>query len=90
MLQATLEDLEVEAVLGFAEQVLIDAPRLWIEFDLDQRQQFQRLVFPEGLVFDGDGFRTAVTNSVFSYLQGTELQNEGVVARTGVEPVLPA
>lgn len=73
-----------------AEEVLREAPRLWSEFDLDQEQRFQRIVFPEGLVFEGDGFRTAVTNPVFSYLQAIGARNEEVVARTGIEPVLPA
>ncbi len=84
--EVTLEDLDVEAVLGFAEEILLDAPRLWIEFNLDQKQRFQRVVFPEGLVFEDGGFRTAVTNPIFSYLQGFHLQNEEVVARTGFEP----
>ena len=46
----------------FSERVLPRAADLWVQSSLDQRQRFQQLFFPEGIVFDGRGFvRTAVT-----------------------------
>jgi hypothetical protein len=33
------EELDIEAVLGFAERVSLNAPRLWLEASLDQRQR---------------------------------------------------
>jgi hypothetical protein len=47
---------------------------------LEQRQRFQRLFFPDGIAFDGNGFvGTAVTAPAFSYLRGTEGGNERMV-----------
>lgn len=43
------EELDIEAVLGFAERVSLNASRLWLEANLDQRQRFQAFLFPEGL-----------------------------------------
>jgi hypothetical protein len=43
------EELDIEAVLDFAEKVSLDAPRLWLEARLDQRQRLQPLLLPGGL-----------------------------------------
>ncbi len=83
-------ELDVETMLGFAETLLLDAPKLWKTFDLGQKQRFQKILFPEGLSFDGGSFGTAATSPVFSYLRHLSANEEGVVARTGFEPVLPA
>jgi hypothetical protein len=59
------DELDLEAVLDFAEKVSLDAPRLWLEANLDQRQRFQTLLFPDGLeVRDGE-VRTAVNTSFY-------------------------
>jgi len=83
-----LDELDVEAILAFAERVLPRAADLWIQASLDQRQRFQQLFFPEGIAFGGNGFvRTAVTTRAFSYLQPPTSENEGLVDLTGIEPV---
>lgn len=87
--EATLEEYDVESVLAFAEQVLLDAPRLWMEYDLDQKQRFQQLVFPRGLTHDGDSCRIAVTCGLYSYLRKIETQKDDLASPTGIEPVLP-
>ena len=46
---ARIEELDVEGILGFAEQVLRDAARMWTQFDLDQKRQFQRVLFPDSV-----------------------------------------
>ncbi|MBD3223057.1 hypothetical protein GF314_17650 [bacterium] len=86
---ATLEEYDVEGVLAFADQVLADGARLWAEYDLDQKQRFQQLVFPEGLAFDGTNYRTAPTGGLFTYLQEIDAEKVGVASPTGLEPVLP-
>jgi len=51
-----------------------------VQASLEQRQRFQRLFFPDGIAFNGNGFvRTAVTAPVFSYLRPIEGGNEGLV-----------
>ena len=43
---------------------------IWQNADqIDTRQRIQQLIFPEGLEFDGTGYRTAVTLPLFRYLQ---------------------
>jgi site-specific DNA recombinase len=84
------DELDIEAVLDFAERVSLNAPRLWLEADLDQRQRFQAFLFPEGLeVVEGE-VRTPVTASFYKELQHFTTLGERLVAHTGFEPVLPA
>ena len=59
------EQLDVDGVLTFAEHVLMNAGKLWIELGLKQKQQFQQVLFPEGLPFDGERLGTAVTCLAF-------------------------
>jgi hypothetical protein len=51
-----LDELDVEAVLQFAEHVLLNAARLWTEFSLEQKQRFQKVLFPQGVRFSEGKF----------------------------------
>jgi hypothetical protein len=55
--------------LAFAEHVVTNAARLWIELGLEDRQRLQQALFPEGLSFDGEKFGTAVTCLAFKKLE---------------------
>jgi len=80
------EQLDVEAVLGFAEHVLCNAARLWEQASLDQKQRLQASLFPEGLTFDGSGFGTAVTCVAFAQLPVAAAAQDGLASPTGFEP----
>ena len=83
-----LDELDVEGILAFAERILPRAADLWVQAQLDQRQRFQQLFFPEGLAFDGERFvGTAATAPAFSHLRETSVGDEKVVDLTGIEPV---
>ena|SRR5436305_8649689 len=87
---STTDELDIEAVLDFAEKVSLDAPRLWLEANLDQRQRFQMLLFPEGLEVSDGQVRTTITASFYEELGSFIALGERLVAHTGFEPVLPA
>ena len=80
-----LEELDIEGVLGFAEHLLTNAARLWMEASLDQRQRLQQVFFPEGLQFDGEGFGTAATCLAFKQLGPGEAVKDGLASPTGTE-----
>jgi hypothetical protein len=86
---ATLEELDIEAAVNYATHALRNAGRFWTQCSADQKQNFQRVLFPKGLVFDGGGFRTATTCIAFSYLRDISDENSSLASRTGVEPVSP-
>ena len=79
--EAKMDDLDVEAVVGFAEQVLGDAGGLWREFDLDQRQRLQKALFPKGIVYQNGAFGTAETPPIYSVIPVMQAQTEGLAPR---------
>lgn len=88
--EETREQLDVEAVLRFAEHVLANAARLWEHATLDQKQRLQAALFPEGLTFDGSGFGTAVTCLAFAQLPVAARAEVGLASPTGFESGSPA
>ncbi len=69
LFDVSMEELDVEGVLAFAQEMLLDASKLWRQYTIDQKQRFQHLIFPEGLSFGEGKFRTAPTCSIFTYLR---------------------
>jgi site-specific DNA recombinase len=83
-----LEELDLEAALNFATGALSNAAMFWTQCSPDQKHRFQRVLFPDGLIFDGKGYRTATT-CLASYLRDISDENSSLASRTGVEPVSP-
>ncbi len=86
---AKVEELDIETVLNFALQTVGDPSTFWLDGDLDQKQRFQKVMFPAGLTFDGKEFGTAATCLAFSYLREISSGQSCLASRTGVEPVSP-
>jgi site-specific DNA recombinase len=83
----SIEELDVQGILAFAERVLPRAADLWVQASLNQKQGLQQLFLPEGIAFDGNRFnRTAATAPFFKYLARGESADESMVSRTGIEP----
>ncbi len=60
---ADLECMDVEAVLSFAEKLVEQPKKLWLESSLEQKQRLQRVSFPDGVTYTSEGFETAPSNS---------------------------
>lgn len=87
---ARIEELDVEGLLGFADHLLTNAGRLWMEFPLDQRQRLQKILFPKGVTYGNNGFEPAETSVIFRMLHALEGGKSSEATPTGFEPVLPA
>ena len=85
-----MDGLDIEAVLNFAEHMIMNAPRLWREADIDQKQRLQKVFFPEGMSFHAGEFGTTATCLFFTDLQAAAFQKSTVASPRGVEPLLPA
>lgn len=81
--------LDLEAALNFAVSALSNAAAFWNQCSPEQKPRFQRVLFPDGLVFDGESYRTATTCLAFRYLQGFGEGNSSLASRKGIEPVSP-
>jgi hypothetical protein len=62
---------------------MTNAARLWMELALDQKQQLQKALFPNGLQFDGERFGTAVMCLAFDKLGGNGGTESEVASPTG-------
>lgn len=83
----SIDELDVQGILAFAERILPRASDLWVQVSLNYRQRLQQLFFPEGIAYDGNRFnRTAPTAPLFNYLAPSESADEKMVRRGGIEP----
>jgi len=73
---AQAEEIEIEAVLDFAEAVLLHASNLWKSTTAEQKQRLQQVLFPEGVTYSDGNYRTAVTCLLFSGMQTKAVQKE--------------
>jgi len=87
---AELEDLDVGAVLAFAERTLCDLAGSWNRAEPPQKTRLQALLFPSGVTWDGEAVRTQETASVFGWIDPICDDKERVVTPTRFELVLPA
>jgi hypothetical protein len=69
MNEADMDALDVKAVLDFAEHLIFDAARIWREANIDQKQRFQQVCFPEGMTFADGTIGTTATCLFFNQLQ---------------------
>jgi site-specific DNA recombinase len=83
---AQAEEIEIEAVLDFAEMVLLNASNLWKSAPSEQKQRMQQVLFPEGVNYSEGKYRTAVTCLLFNGMGTKTVKKEGLVALPGIEP----
>jgi hypothetical protein len=77
--EAQCEFVDLEWVLAFAQTIVSRSSRLWVESSLDQKQRPQKVLFPEGIRFDGEGFGTGIT-SLFNMLSGVSEQKHALAS----------
>jgi site-specific DNA recombinase len=87
--EAKLEAYDVDAVLNFAEYVMLNAARLWIEFSNDQKQRLQKVLFPQGVTFARGEYGTAKTCLFFNVIPQSGLAKTSLATLPGIEPGLP-
>lgn len=75
-----IDQLDVEAVLAYAERLLLNTARLWLDANLDQKQRLQRVIFPKGLEFIDGSFKTP--RNLFTFQQLT--RDRGSKSKFGV------
>jgi len=59
--------------------------KLWQSLEFDERVKLQKLLFNDGLEFDGEKFGTAKTNSIFSMLSENAAAYETMATPGGIE-----
>ncbi len=81
-----IDELDVQTAVSHGEFLLLNAPRLWVESSLEQKQRLQEIFFPHGVQFENGAYRTTETSMIFFELEEIPAQKEGMVALPGIEP----
>jgi hypothetical protein len=85
--ETQIEEMDIQAAVGFGEFVLLNASRLWVQLSSNQKQRLQQTICPQGVQFENGAYRTSETSIVFIELEPEKFKKEGLVALTGIEPV---
>src|ERR1700686_2266997 len=81
--KARLAQTDIDSVLAFAEDLLLNAANVWERCSLDHKQRLQRVLFPQGVEFADGDYRTQETSFLFKGLHPSQPLNEGVGSATG-------
>ncbi len=86
-LAVQIDNVDVEGVLDFAERLIVDGRRMWESASPEQRQRFQKALFPAGLTYSSqNGFGTAETPWFFQWLTAVQSRKSDEASPTGFEP----
>jgi site-specific DNA recombinase len=87
---ATIADIDVDGIFFFAQHVLTDAARLWVEMRPEAKRRFERHLFPDGVVYaPEEGFRTPLSSRLFRPLELPRTPEPKMVEQKGLEPSTP-
>ena len=81
--QARVGEVEVEKVLDFAENLLLNTAGAWQQCSLEQKQRLQQVLFPKGMEYADGAYRTQEMSFLFKGLEGAEGTKEGFGSATG-------
>jgi len=84
--ETSIELNDIESCLNYCKFFLSNCASLWAEGELDLRQRFQNLIFPQGICYDGKAFGTAPLAFIFKYLQQLPIKELHLAPRAGLEP----
>lgn len=83
---ATADAIDIDVILDFAEDVLLNASNLWKAAEIQQKQRLQQVLFPEGVEYGKGGYRTALTCLLFNGMEAEKEDKSSLVALPGIEP----
>ena len=81
--EAKQEEIEIDQLLDFSENLLLNAAGMWSESGLEHKQRLQQILFPQGVTYTDDGYRTTATNPMFNLLRERNRGKRTVGSATG-------
>ena len=82
-----IEMNDIEGCLNYCNYFLKNIADLWATSEINLKQRFQTLIFPEKIYYEKGTFRTTSTALIFKHLQSKTSLESALVAPTGFEPV---
>lgn len=81
-----LED-DFNAYVDYACAVIANIDEMWLKGSLDLRQRIQRLIFPKGITYDLENFRTNGMANIFTKIGAFKAPYNEMVLPRGFEPL---
>jgi hypothetical protein len=81
--RARMDEVEIEKVLDFAENLLLNSAGVWQNAWLEQKQRLQQVLFPQGVDYADGVCRTQEMSFLFKGLEGAAATKEGFGSATG-------
>ncbi len=81
--RARLDEVEVDKVLDFAANLLLDTAGAWQRCSLEQKQRLQQVIFPQRVEYSDEAYRTQETSFLFKGLGSADADNEVFGSATG-------
>lgn len=76
----------IEKTIRKAIEIALDLPKMWVSANVDNKKQIQKMLFPEGLVYDfkkGE-YRTLRVNVFFQRISAMTRVSEGLEITKGI------
>lgn len=75
--ETKIPETDLSACLDWCCFTFSNVQKIWEEGSLDLRQRFQKLIYPKGLTYDTEKFRTVQKSIIFSTLEA--IRNNEVI-----------
>ncbi len=80
------EHLDIQALLAEAETFLRTFEKIWYSSALEAKQKYQRLIFPQGVIYNYPGFSNAEISLYFKVIGPFVTKETTMVSPAGFEP----
>ncbi len=78
--ETRIEEWDIEAAISYATQFMRDLPRQWLDYSLENKQRFQQMAFPEGIIYEKEKpCRTTKLGLIYEILQGIDTPDSNLV-----------
>lgn len=83
--EASIDLYDVEAYIKYCKFFISNIANLWASADLNLKQKFQNLVFPQEIYFDKEQYRTPQLSHIFTFIKNLTSESH-LVEAAGLEP----
>ncbi len=88
--ESNIDKLDVEATITYAINFVEHLDRQWVDLKNELRPRFQKLIFPEGILyFKGKGFQTTKLSLMLATKKTARYEQSPLVTPRGIEPRFP-
>ncbi len=82
-----IEETDIDYLVSVSEELFTKVSTIWLDASFENKLVFQRLLFPRGILYDGEIIGTEELGFPFKLISSVGLDNTNLVPRRGIEPL---